>query len=254
MNNQAPSIPGKTSRPIAVKKGWLKIGERDILIESTPWPEVKTQMKSLPPSPNPLPAVQTNASSGSIPLGKVSHRTLPSWSPNNGSSKQMQLAKASRSGPMPGLVLDYVLQDSEGFDFLGDTTYYVYGEVDLRGGLVTFQPGTVVKYAEEASIIVTDVQSFGEPYRPVILTGLLDDSVGEFTEDAPHYGLYESWFGSPALRIQGTTADLNTCTLNLPSKALFLMEPLPKRFATANLPIAFIRLLFNPQLYTSKMY
>ncbi|MCW5559511.1 MAG: hypothetical protein KIT22_16980, partial [Verrucomicrobiae bacterium] len=82
------------------------------------------------------------------------------------------------------MILDYsVVNTSTNKEFDSITTYYVTSSVNLSG-TVTFSPGTVIKFAKTNTpvLIVSSgatLNWLGAPYRPVCLTALDDDSVGE---------------------------------------------------------------------------
>jgi len=81
-----------------------------------------------------------------------------------------------------GVVIDYVSKNSNltNFTWLGDTTYYLSGNVGLFGTNTTWEAGTVIKYTNGVSLTInTPVTWQGTPYRPIVLTARDDRSVGD---------------------------------------------------------------------------
>jgi hypothetical protein len=166
----------RTSVPVS--KRWVHIEGRTFLVEAIPVQRVTAQLDVLP-YPNPISlASAMNPQNRSRSLKSKFPRVHNAITTTNG----IQLA-ASDLNNRPGVVLDYIIIDSDqsDFTFQADTTYYVTGSFSING-TGTIEGGTVVKFPENDS----DALFFGgtiicntAPYRPAIFTSSQDDSVGE---------------------------------------------------------------------------
>lgn len=167
---------------VPVSKSWEKIAERDILIESSPWSKIRHKTKELPPS-SAQPQLPGSGAPSTLDVGSVKNRRLPTLATiGRASSNKMLVAKGPAKAAVPGLVLDYtLLYSQEGYEFLANETYYVSEPVSVEGDPVVFHGGTVIKYAEGASIEVggDSVTMKTQPYLPITFTSMNDDSVGE---------------------------------------------------------------------------
>lgn len=82
----------------------------------------------------------------------------------------------------PSLVLDWRTESGtlSDYTFRGDETYFISNSVTCTGSLTIFEGGTVIKYATNTTLTVqTPVDWQGSLFRPVVLTGRDDPSVGQ---------------------------------------------------------------------------
>jgi hypothetical protein len=105
------------------------------------------------------------------------------------------------AGPeVVGVVVDYPLQlnsAQSNYTFRADTTYYISAGV-LSTGTTTLEGLAVLKYASGASLgIHGPIQCLTGPYRPVVFTSKLDNTVGESVASGTPSGYY----ANPALHI-----------------------------------------------------
>ena len=172
----------------SVRKEWVELDGRRFLIESVPLTGNQADMEALPREgawntrPRARPGLDISKR-----LVATSRRT--SWRDSVASltrSGTRQTA-ALNSAPRPGYVVDYIVEiggstNLSTVTFASTNTYYISGPVNLSG-TVTFEPMTVIKYANTNNSGLT-VQSsatlnwLGEPYRPVFMTAKDDNSVG----------------------------------------------------------------------------
>lgn len=165
---------------ITVFKSWLHLGGRTFLVEEVPFQRMASCLQSLP----------MTAMNGTIPANSVLHKVsstrllVPARLAQKDSTHVVQVAKADLN-PKPGVVLDYVLVDTDpgDFTFQADTTYYIANGIDFNGNLV-FEGGTVIKYGTDPNN-PTCMECWGnincdtDPYHPAIFTSVNDNSVGE---------------------------------------------------------------------------
>ena len=207
----------RDSREVPVRKSWEQREGREFLIERTAYRDLEPLLRDLPEASAPTPPnrqrsrnVQRTAQL-SIP-SRVG--VTPSWRRTEaGRLVAMNAASSPRAGvaknqpAVPGVVLDYTLVNSSANQTFGSlTTYYVSGLVNLSSS-VTFQAGTVIKYAKTNSpslkvLAGTAVTWLGAPYRPVVLTGYDDNSVGEML--AGSTGSPSGTYANRALEFDGT--------------------------------------------------
>src|SRR5439155_7602543 len=99
-------------------------------------------------------------------------------------SKETRYAsiRPGRMDRRAGLLIDYqALNTSQtNYQFNGDSTYFISGNVSLFGTNTTFEGGTVIKYTNNVTLTVsTPITWQGSAYRPVVLTARDDPSAGE---------------------------------------------------------------------------
>lgn len=164
---------------IPVRKQWVTLQGRHVLIEEVDIQSIAAQLETLPPAPAP-PSTGTNA-----PHGAMLHRAYP-----NPLLPEPKLARKSDGGLRiaasrpkdKGLVLDYTIMTSQtNFTFKGSTTYYVSGAVNLSA-TTTVEGGTVVKYTNTTSATITftgPLACLSGPYYPAVFTSKDDNSVGD---------------------------------------------------------------------------
>jgi hypothetical protein len=165
---------GGTNSPVAVVKQYGLIQGRTILLEKVPVKSIQEQLKALP--------LQTAVKGKAAKLYASKVVPLPDRPLAKADRKPMMLAKTQQSGK--SFVLDYITVNSTmaNMTFQADTTYYLSGSGGVSG-TVTFEGGTVIKYAVGAELVFSTAPSFPNwvtgAYRPVILTAVDDDTVGE---------------------------------------------------------------------------
>jgi len=191
-----------------VYKRWLHLQGRTFLIEEVPLVDLADDLNALPlaASANPRP-VASKPSEGGSPDAQSralfirmasNHRQMPPGPEFVAGTNRIQIASADFN-PEPGMVLDYVMVDSDGSNgFTGGETYLISGGVNVSGPIL-FGHGagaTVIKFSDSldpnvygynpdsgsgsAALTCDGVAfDFDFPYCPIILTSMDDDSVGE---------------------------------------------------------------------------
>lgn len=162
--------------PVTVDKAWVKLNERNFLIEELDYQKIKNHLGTLP-----LPAHAAIKPTAKGVRHVVSlERLLPKRAATN-TKKKNSIEVAILKPREKGFVLDYsVLSSATNFTFKGDTTYYMSGRVTLSQATV-IEGGTVVKFSSNApAISVTgSIDCKTEPYRPAVFTAKDDNTVGE---------------------------------------------------------------------------
>ena len=179
-----------------VGKQWVQMAGRQILVEEVPVAALADKLATLPVAQ--LTSAKRGAKANqSVASGKWP--LPPQHTAKAGDTGQpMQMTRVA--GPSSGLVLDYQLVNGwqNDFTFQKDTTYLISGmvEIDETG---TFEGGTVIKYAANASIVLKIALNWqADTYRPVIFTAVDDNSVGE----AIGSGNPSGYYANPALSFQ----------------------------------------------------
>jgi hypothetical protein len=175
-------LDSEEEEPISVSKLWQKVDERQLLIESIPYAAAAARFQRLPKAAF-LSQVKKAEMMAGMQKQERGKRLLPKLMANNVlPQKGMQMARLGTK--KPGFVLDYAIMNSAtNFTFLGDTTYYITKPTVLSL-LTTIEPGCVIKFTNSSSSTAQlDIRgpliANGTPYRPIVLTGRDDDSVGE---------------------------------------------------------------------------
>jgi hypothetical protein len=186
----APALGGasvlaslSSSLPAPIGKQWVSLAGRQFLVEEVALPAIARQLDQLPAAQG---ASLAPAADSVLPVVSTKPR-MPSELPElrlaMAATNQMKLAK----GPLParGLVLDYQMCNGSltNCNFQGDTTYFVSGRVYLYK-TNTFEGGTVIKYTNTSSACIqlqsgSVMNCQGSAYRPIVMTSMNDDSVGE---------------------------------------------------------------------------
>jgi RHS repeat-associated protein len=174
-------IMGNESNSVPVSKSWRTIQGRTFLVEQVQYDAVAAQIQSLP--------APSNGGSGTGGTGaqQILYQGFPKRLPllptkTNRSNKRLKLAH--KQSPEKGLVLDYTLVNGSfaNATFLGDTTYFITGTVNLSG-TTTFEGGTVIKFTNNPGSLALNISGpivcQTGPYHMAVLTGMDDDSVGE---------------------------------------------------------------------------
>ncbi len=226
------------SQSVNVLKQWVVQDGRMFLLELVPFsPSMVAQLHTLPPPPVPS---GTNGSGGNgtgamlRQNGKstLSQRVLvPPMRFSRVPAAALQLARVD-APPRRGFLIDYsMLSSQSGFTAQCDTTYYVSGSVVLSG-TNTFEGGTVLKFATNASmeLLVTSIplqiKWLGSQYRPVVLTAKDDDTVGETLTNST--GTPSGYYANPALEIaSGGSMNLAGFRISYAKQALTLFGNSP---------------------------
>ncbi|GEM_PF-895817 len=179
-NENAPETP-----LIAVAKRWVKSGGRSILIESVPFPMIDKELAKLP---------KQTASVGAGGREPLSTRLFPVLlAKRTEPDREMMLASSeAASNDEPGLVLDWVLvQSQSNYTFNNGQTYYVEGGVSLSGN-TTFYGGAVIKFAKDtyARISLTGNVTCYAGNGPTVLTAVHDNTVGQTISSTAQSGRY----------------------------------------------------------------
>jgi len=158
-------------------KEWLNVAGRRILVEEAPVLALTNELSQLFASAaQPL----DRGKSGALLLACSVKQQLPGQqSAKTSTAKFMAVA----TPPNQGLVLDYQTINGSftGYDFQGDTTYYVSGNVYLYGAC-TNEGGAVLKCAANTSVTLESratLQWRTSAYHPVVFTAKDDNTVGE---------------------------------------------------------------------------
>jgi hypothetical protein len=181
---------------VAVCKSWVVLAGRQFLVEEVPVEKLVNELLQLP-----VPQTASIKPGGNSVLHVVSaKRLLPAQrlAETVPGIQPMQMARAA--APSRGLVLDYTTLNSSqtNYTFQGDTTYYISGTVNLYG-TNSFEGGTVIKYATNASIALqsTNLNWRASAYWPVVFTAQDDNSVGQqFGSGNP-----SGYYANPALSL-----------------------------------------------------
>jgi hypothetical protein len=168
---------GTNSPEVEVNKQWLQLEGRQFLVE-------EVSVASLADELNTLPQATSQANAGTTKHIVSKNLILPPQRLAGTGTKSLMLAKESL--PSQGLVLDYQILNGSltNYTFRGDTTYYITGPVNLYYGINTFEGGTVIKYTNSSSASIqflsgNVMKCQGAAYRPIVLTSMNDNSVGE---------------------------------------------------------------------------
>ena len=178
MVGEIPSAIPDPAQSIKVSKQWMKIEGRKFLIEEVPYRKLRTQLQALP---SPRTTASTATTGGKMLLSMK--RVLPAQRSVVSVKRPMRLASLDWK-QAPGVVLDYTTVNANvtNFTFQGDTTYFINGEYNLYG-TTTIEGGAVIKYGGASNApsvnIYGPVNCRTAPYRPVVLTAMDDNSVGE---------------------------------------------------------------------------
>src|SRR5439155_12920037 len=98
-------------------------------------------------------------------------------------SKELASITPRQTSPTNGFVLDYLTLNTglTNYTFQGNSTYFISGVVNLSG-VTTFEGGSAIKLDTSATPglwILGSVNCQATAYRPVVLTGKDDDTIGE---------------------------------------------------------------------------
>jgi len=206
-------VLGDEGDAIPVAKTWVRAEGRTFLAEAVRYPRIRPlldrlQAKAGDAKAQPVKRVAKVVNDRSALIAQF---VRPQQ------KEQLTASMAMRHSPDtatvlggPGVVLDYQTVNGTVVSqtFQGNETYYISGPTYLQNQTV-FEPGAVLKYAVGAfckldTAYPLDLKFGGSPYRPVILTGKDDDSVGQTI--AGSTGLPNgNYYANPALYIYGNS-------------------------------------------------
>jgi hypothetical protein len=157
-----------------VAKQWVQANGRQFLVEEVPVNAIVDGLAALP-----LTAMNTGSSKHFLLASR--HLKLPPQRLAKTTSKVMRLAKARM--PAQGFLLDYQTINSSltNLTFQGDMTYLISGSSTYLYGTTTIEGGAVIKYATNSAGLDCEgpVTCLTSAYRPAVLTGMDDDSIGQ---------------------------------------------------------------------------
>jgi hypothetical protein len=188
---------GESSPDFAVNKQWIKLDQRQFLVEEIPTAIMGSELEQLP-----IPANQTKLS---VPQPSIAKRLIlpvQRIAKTKPAGKQMRMA--TTAAPEKGLVLDYnaVIGNNTNFTFQGDTTYFISGTVNLFG-INTFEGGSVLKFATNASISVAAPATFKTTiYHPLVLDSKDNNTLGDTISGST--GNPSGYYANPALSFTGS--------------------------------------------------
>lgn len=200
---------GLPEEEIPVTKQWIKLEDRDFLVEEVEVSAVEKGLEMLPKGASLSPG--TNA----VRLAQLGKPALPARRQARATNKPMRMAQAGSLDN--GFVLDYVTMNTSltNYTFRGDMTYYISGNASFYGTNTTFEGGTVLKYTNNATLTVnTPVKWQGGSYLPVALVARDDNTIGEIISGStgnPGTTLY----AANALYFNASTANTNLVLQNL---------------------------------------
>jgi hypothetical protein len=213
-------------------KRWIQSEGRTFLIESVPYLKIKDQLDALPPGQGAavkranraqqMAALKPGqrvfpATPKAAKAGKIQTASIAPSSPFAGERAQasgavnapsvIQAVSNPSPGRSRGLVLDYVtVTTKSNMTFNGDTTYYVSGSATLSG-TTTFEGGSVIKctnapVSADRLVITGPINCQSSSFRPLVITGKDDDSLGEVLENSTgnattnYYGKFLDFAGN----------------------------------------------------------
>jgi len=196
-------LPSGTPTAI-VNKSWMIAGSRQFLVEEVPFKAIAPQLQAL--------SASIAKPGHALWASKGSHELVP---PPRHSVKmakaRLTLAKVNPL-KQSGVILDYqtINTSQTNYDFRGDTTYYISGNVSIFGTNV-FEGGTVIKYASGTSLTFgtthTIINWAASAFRPVILTAKDDNTVGENIIGST--GSPTNYYANPALSMNNNAPNIS---------------------------------------------
>jgi hypothetical protein len=176
---------GTNGDSVPTTKTWRVMDDgRRFLVEQVPLQSIWPQLQSLPP---PAPSGSPAPGNGAVPIRYRPSRqqNLPKRRLAKKSASPIRVAKGRARAQ--GLVIDYATINSTqtNYTYMSDTTYYISGPFNSYG-TNTFEGGTVVKFATNATLTIAtggpgspQVIWKGSSYRPVVCTAKDDNGVGD---------------------------------------------------------------------------
>ncbi len=169
-----------TGSSIRVGKRFLQIGDRKILVEAVPWPQLKALFGARAKEGAWLPSAVQN---GQVVSGRQVR-------PRTRVHVQTQVAASKRPYHGRGVVIDYELKSGTVSTFQFDTgkTYLITAPFTVGSGALTLQAASVVKFAPGSSLTFTSTlvcPTSGA--SPAVLTSMHDNSIGELISGSTGY-------------------------------------------------------------------
>ncbi|MBI2927416.1 MAG: hypothetical protein HYY24_17100 [Verrucomicrobia bacterium] len=209
---------------VGVAKGWLALAQRQFLVESAPYLEMKPLLETLPAKPQAkvkgkkergIQVVRSKVFKGRERLiaGLKPSRTGKAQAKaKTNRPLQVASAKSTEMIARPAVVIDYVTLNTSQSDYLfkGDTTYYVTASVNLNGSNNKLEGGAVIKFASDGTAALNVMGTLTcntTPYRPAILTAKDDNSAGE-TISGSTGNPTTTYYANPALYFDGSSSDV----------------------------------------------
>lgn len=173
----------------AVRKQWHKTDDaRHFLIESLDWPTASQSMRDLPlrrhasNSQNGRASVPTSPDLPPTPISTTLSlaRIFPKTPPPLIDQKPIQLA--AHDYKPTGYLIDFTTISSGGVStFTSGTTYYVKNSYSI-GTTVTVQANAILKFKNNAYLLVYGPLSFPSSGTKAVFTSRNDDSVGDIIQ------------------------------------------------------------------------
>ena len=171
-------------------------GVRRFIIEHARYADLAPVLQQLPAAPAPAPAAGAKVSTPD-PRTRRLARQFPAPPPVQGTKVQRITRLAAVEPPEKALVLDYTTVNSSHANMLfqADSCYYIANTVYLTGVSNVLEGGSVLKFERNASLRIDGLlRTATGLYRPAVLTGAADSTVGE-----PIGGTLSGTYASPAL-------------------------------------------------------
>jgi len=186
---------GDQGSPAPVSKRYINLNGRHFLLEKVMLRDIESSLLKLP-----------EQSSNQHPLPGLASKNpvLPKTPPMKSAGRPIRMASTMPSNQ--GYVLDYVSLSTAytNYVFQRDTTYYLSGTLTLTG-TNTFEGGTVIKYATNATISAASQIIFDAGmYHPVVFTAKDDNTVGENISGST--GSPSGYYANPALSMSSLSA------------------------------------------------
>ena len=180
-------------------------GLRRFIVEHVRYGDIEPVLQQLPAAPAPAPA---DGAKISIPDARTRRlaRQYPAPLPAQGQKASRITRLAAAGVPEKALVLDYTTINSSQSNivFQADTCYYITNTVYLTGVSNVLEGGSVLKFGRNACLRIDGaIRTATGLYRPCVLTGSADATVGE-----PISGTLSGTYASPAIMFDcgGTNA------------------------------------------------
>ena len=197
---------GRTSaEAVPVGKQWRQQDGRTLLFESADYWSLAPALSQLPSSDGEPRRIREARRGGGtrgrverlagVPAGQrwtaTVERAVPRRLRATAAVPGLRPARARETTALsadhrPGVVLDFETVNGTKTDYVfrADTTHYVSGAATMSGSTVTFEGGTVIKYAAGVGATIgvnaaTRVVWRGGKYRPVVMTAKDDHGVGQ---------------------------------------------------------------------------
>lgn len=164
---------GSETNAVPVTKHYSTVNGRYFLLEKVRLQDIQAALSQLP---------QQASNARRLPGMASTHFRYPLAPTHESASRPMRMAMNQTA--QKGYVLDYNTLSAAytNYDFQGDTTYYISGNLTLAGANNIFEGGTVIKYTNGVSIALNSgafATFTSTPYHPVVFTAKDDNSVGD---------------------------------------------------------------------------